>query len=100
MVEDGLRAVDAIGEITAALAALGKADPWSVDLKVSDEFLAPLFKRFYEKLQLPNLMSKTDYHTLTPFVAEAELDPEVREKLDKVADTAAQAKPRGSGSAA
>lgn len=90
----------AIGEITAALAALGKADPWSVDLKVSDEFLAPLFKRFYEKLQLPNLMSKTDYHTLTPFVAEAELDPEVREKLDKVADTAAQAKPRGSGSAA
>jgi hypothetical protein len=86
---------EAIDEIAAALAALGKPDPWSADLKASDEFLDPLFKRFYEKVKLPNLMRKTDYHTLAPFVPEGELDPEVREKLDRIAAVAAQAKPTG-----
>jgi ABC-type taurine transport system ATPase subunit len=82
---------EAIDEIAAALAALGKPDPWSVDLKASDDFLGPLFRRFYEKLGLPNLMSKTDYHTLSPFVAETELDREVRRKLDRIAEVAARA---------
>jgi len=88
---------DAIGEIAAALAALGKPDPWSADLKASDEFLDPLFKRFYEKLGLPNLMRKTDYHTLAPFVPAAELAAEVREKLDAIAAAAGRAKPRAGG---
>jgi hypothetical protein len=84
----------AIDEIAAALAALGKPDPWSFDLKASDEFLDPLFKRFYEKFALPNLMRKTDYHTLAPFVAATDLDPEVRGKLDAIAAVAARAHPR------
>ncbi|MBL8527542.1 MAG: hypothetical protein JNL68_07655 [Burkholderiales bacterium] len=84
---------EAIAEITSALAALGKSDPWSGDLKVSDEFLDPLFARFYEKLGLPNLMRKTDYHTLAPYVAASELDPEVRDKLDRLVSVARQAKP-------
>jgi len=88
---------DAIGEIAAALAALGKPDPWSADLKTSDEFLDPLFKRFYEKLGLPNLMRKTDYHTLAPFAPVAELDAEVREKLDAIAAAAGRARPRAGG---
>ncbi len=90
---------DAIGEIAQALAALGKPDPWSADLKVSDEFLDPLFRKFYEKLGLPNLMSKTDYHTLVPFVAPESVDPEVRDKLDRIADVAGQARPAGGGEA-
>ncbi len=76
----------AIGEIRSALAALGKPDPWSPDLKASDEFLDPLFKRFYKALDLPNLMQKTDYHTLAPYVALTELDGEVKEKLDFIAE--------------
>lgn len=83
----------AIAEISAALAALGKPEPWSVDLKVTDEFLDPLFKRFYAMLGLPNLMRKTDYHTLAPLVHAAALDPEVKEKLDLIVRTAEQAKP-------
>lgn len=88
----------AIEEISAALAALGKPTPWSADVKASDDFLDPLFRRFYAKLELPNLMSKTDFHTLTPFVAERDLDPEVREKLDRIAEAAARATPVGEGS--
>lgn len=72
--------------ISSPLAALGKSDPWSPDLKASEEFLEPLFRRFYEDMKLPNLMRKTDYHTLAPHVAAADLDAEVGKKLDAIAD--------------
>jgi Fe-S cluster assembly ATPase SufC len=84
---------EAIDKIAAALSALRKPDPWSADLKASDEFLEPLFKSFYETLELPDLMRKTDYHTIAPFVPKGDVDPEVREKLDRIAEVAAQAKP-------
>jgi energy-coupling factor transporter ATP-binding protein EcfA2 len=85
---------ESIAEIEAALAALSRPSPWGPDIKASDEFLDPLFKRFYERLGLPNLMRKTDYHALAPFVSADALDGEIREKLDLIAETAAQARPR------
>lgn len=87
---------EAIDDIAKALAQLGKPDPWGPDLKASDEFLDPLFRAFYAKVGLPNLMRKTDYHTLAAFVREDELDPEVREKLDLIAGTATRARPAAS----
>ncbi|NOT31612.1 MAG: AAA family ATPase [Planctomycetes bacterium] len=84
----------AIAEIEAALSALGRPSPWGPDIKASDEFLEPLFKNFYERLSLPNLMRKTDYHTLAPFVSAADLDPEVGEKLDLIVLAASSACPR------
>jgi ABC-type taurine transport system ATPase subunit len=83
----------AIPEITSALAALGKPDPWGPDIKASDEFLDPLFQRFYKELKLPNLMRKTDYHTLAPHVPPEAIDPEIREKLDAIAQVAGRARP-------
>jgi hypothetical protein len=85
---------ESIAEIEGALAALSRPSPWGPDIKASDDFLDPLFKRFYERLGLPNLMRKTDYHTLAPFVPAAALDGEIRQKLDLIAETAAQARPR------
>lgn len=85
---------ESIAEIESALAALGKPSPWGPDIKASDEFLDPVFKRFYEKLGLPNLMRKTDYHALAPFVPAAALDEEIREKLNLIVETAAQARRR------
>ncbi|MEW5879736.1 MAG: AAA family ATPase, partial [Pseudomonadota bacterium] len=85
--------VEAIDEIARALAALGKPEPSSPDLKASDDFLDPLFRRFFEKLELPNLMAKTDYHTLAPFVRAQDIDPEVREKLDRIVEVAGRATP-------
>ncbi len=84
---------EAIEEITDALRALGKPDPWSPEIKASDDFLDPLFKRFYDKLGLPNLTQKTDYHTLAPFVPPEELDPEIKEKFDAILDVAEKANP-------
>jgi hypothetical protein len=85
---------ESIDEIEAALAALGRPSPWGPDIKARDDFLDPVFRRFYEKLGVPNLMRKTDYHTLAPFVPAAALDDEIREKLDLIVETAGQAKPR------
>lgn len=84
---------ESIPEIEEALKTLGHPSPWSADLKVSDEFLPPLFRAFYSKLKLPNLMEKSNYHQLAPFVPSAQLDPEVTEVLDLILGIARQAKP-------
>lgn len=83
-----------IEEIENALKKLGKPDPWGPDLKVTDEFLEPLFKRFYRELGLPDLMRKTDYHALAPFVPAGALNGEITQVLDAIAGTAAEATPR------
>jgi hypothetical protein len=83
----------AIEQVESALKTLGK-NPWSADIKASDEFLEPLFKHFYENLGLPNLMKKTDYHILVAFVPADRVDPEIREALDAIVATAEKAKPR------
>jgi hypothetical protein len=84
-----------IGEIEGALSTLGEPSPWGPDIKASDAFLDRVFKRFYEHLALPNLMRKTDYHTLARYVPVEELDPEITEKLDAIARVADLARPRG-----
>jgi energy-coupling factor transporter ATP-binding protein EcfA2 len=59
---------ESIEEIEKALITLNKPSPWSPEIKASDDFLDSLFKKFYEKVGLPNLMSKSDYYTLAPYV--------------------------------
>jgi len=85
---------EAIRQVEGALQILRK-DPWSADIKASEEFLEPLFKQFYERLNLPNLMSKTDYHELAKFVPANTIDPEIGQALDAVVAAAGAAKPRG-----
>jgi ABC-type taurine transport system ATPase subunit len=83
----------AIDEVERALQTLGKPDPWSEDCKVSDDFLDPVFRAFFQSMGLPEgTMRKTDYHTLAPLVARTDLDPEVVEKLDAIAGVAARAR--------
>jgi hypothetical protein len=83
-----------IEELEAALATLGKPNPWSGELKVTDEFLDPLFEKLYRRLDLPNLMRKTNYHRLAPFLEPHEIDTEVIHALDRIVEVASRAKPR------
>jgi len=71
----------AINEVSTALKTLHKPDPWSADIKASDDFLDPLFERYFEKLELPNLLRKTDYHVLAGLVPKNKIDPEVMRSL-------------------
>lgn len=85
---------EAIAEVTQALETLGRPSPWSPDIKASDDFLDPLFERYFRKLGLPNLMRKSDYHVLASLVLADQIAPEIVEKLDAIVNIAAQAKPR------
>lgn len=85
---------ETIATIENALAALGRPSPWGPDIKATDDFLDPLFKSFFDRLGLPNLMRKTDYHELARFVPPDRIDPEVVAVLDAIHDVARQAKPR------
>ena len=94
--EDGrTKMAESIAEIEQALQTLGESSPWGQDIKASDDFLDPVFKRFYEKLGIPNLMTKTNYHRLAGFVAPEHIDAEVKEKLDAIVAVAERARPQG-----
>ncbi len=81
---------ECIDELSRALETLGKPDPFSHDLKASDEFLTPLFKRFYERLNRSNRLQKSDLHLLARYTPPELIDPEVREVLDAIEQTAAE----------
>jgi energy-coupling factor transporter ATP-binding protein EcfA2 len=70
------------------------SDKWWADTKMSDDFLDRLFDLYFEKLSLPNLMRKTNYHILAEFVPKDKIDLEVVEKLDAIVEVANRAKPR------
>ncbi len=79
---------EAIAEVGKAMETLGKGSPWSSDTKVSDEFLTPLFRAYFEKLGMPNLMNKKNFYELADCVPEDEIDPEIGDKLDAIAAVA------------
>ena len=84
---------EVIAEMETARATLNMSSPWSHDLKVSDEFLTQLFEKYFERLGLPNLMNKTNFHTLVPYVPLDEIPTEVGDKLDAIAEVAESAQP-------
>ena len=85
---------EAIDRTASALEQLDRGSPWGPDLKVSDEFLTPLFRAYLGALGLPtDLMTKKSFYELAEHVPLHELDPEVGEKLDAIAAVAANAMP-------
>jgi len=91
--EEAMRA--SIAEIGHALETLRGVSPWSAEVKATDDFLDPLFKAFFKRLGLPNLLTKTDYHTLARLMPAERIDPEVGEKLDALVAVARRAKTFG-----
>lgn len=85
-----------IAEIENARATLRQEPPWSPDIKVTDDFLDGLFETFFEKLEVTNLMRKTNYHTLVQYLSPEQIDSEVIEVLDSILEVAKKAKPLGS----
>ena len=84
---------ESIKEVSTALETLGKELPWSNDLKTSDEFLAPLFKKYFAKIGIPNLMNKKNFHELANHVPKDEIDSEIGEKLEAIVRVAKSAAP-------
>lgn len=75
---------ESISEVVEAMKTLDRGSPWDLNTKVSDDFLAPLFRTYYSKLNLPNLMEKKDFYELALFIPQEEMAIEIREKLDAI----------------
>ncbi len=84
-----------IEPVESALRTSGKGSPWNAGIKASGDFLEPVFKAYFEKLGLPNLMAKKNCHELVEYVPDHEIDLEIREKLDGIVRVAERAEPVG-----
>lgn len=84
---------EAIEEVTKAMETLGKGSPWDAETKVSDDFLIPLFKAFFKKLNLYNVMDKKNFHELARFIPKDKIDPEIKRVLDSIVAVAKSAEP-------
>jgi hypothetical protein len=82
-----------VNEIVNALKLTNKPDPWGADIKVTDEFLDPLFKLYYERLGIPQQTFKRDYHGLADVVPVAGLPSEVTSVLNDLLAVASKAVP-------
>lgn len=78
----------AIDEVSEAMKTLGKGSPWDVDVKSSDDFLAPVFAAYFRNCGLPNLMEKKRFYELAEYIPSDEIDAEIREKLAMIAKVA------------
>jgi len=85
---------ESIRELVPPVALRNADDVWWRNVKASDEFLDRLFEIFFEKLHLPNLIRKTNYHLLDRHVPVGIIDPEIAQKLDLIHAVAEGATPR------
>lgn len=66
---------------------------WWRTVKASDDFLDPVFRCFYRKLGLYNLMDKAAFYHLAEYATHEIIPDEVVEKLAAIAELANRAKP-------
>ncbi len=84
---------ETIEELTKALQTPNKPDPWPAEIKVTDDFLDPLFKKYSEKLDIPLVLKKNEYYKLANFLKREEIPSEVVEKLEAIVEVAVRATP-------
>lgn len=83
-----------VTDFVPPVALRDKTHQWWFNTKATDDFLDPLFEKYFERLGLPNLLRKSDYHILAKLVPKDKIDPEIIEKLDAIVEVTQQAKPR------
>ena len=82
---------DAIEAIVHLLRELDDTDAWSADVKASDQLLDRVFRRYFAGIGQGMRFRKADYHGLVGFMPPGDIDPEVTEKLDRIATVAGAA---------
>jgi hypothetical protein len=59
-------------------------DGWWVNAKMSDEFLDIVFDEYFQRLGLPNMLRKSDYHELAAFVQPERMHPDIVAAMDAI----------------
>ncbi|MCA0352388.1 MAG: AAA family ATPase [Chloroflexi bacterium] len=80
-----------IQELEKAFKLLNGISPWDDSVKVSDQFLNRVFEHFFSSINISNLLRKTDFHRLVPFVPFDKIDPEITQKLNLLVEVAQRA---------
>ena len=80
-----------IDEIEAVLLRANLGSPWDGNMKVSERFFELLFRDFAEKTGMAVRLPKSDFHFLVEYIQPEEIDPEVTDVLDAIAELAANA---------
>lgn len=84
---------ECIAELEGSLRTARRPSPWSAEIKVTDEFLDPLFANFYERLGTPQRTFKRDYHGLAEVISPHEIPAEVGDVLNAILAVAKKATP-------
>lgn len=63
-------------------------DNWWREVKMSDDVLDKLFKKYFAQTHRPTLLEKGSYFKLALLAHSEELDPEISKKLDRIWDVA------------
>ena len=88
-----IKAMDtAFEEVHKALKTFGKDNLLPDELKVSDEFIEPLFRIYSEKMGIPLTLRKSDFYKLIKYIPVNQIDPEIKEKLDLIYQVSQKAK--------
>lgn len=82
-----------LDELVQALRVSRRPDPWGADIKVTDEFLDPLFENYFQRLGTPQQIYKRDYHGLADVLPLHQIDPEITQQLDALVAAVALARP-------
>ena len=82
-----------IAELEGALKVARRPDPWGPDVKVTDDFLDPLFENYFQQLGTPQQIFKRDYYRLAEAIPLHAIDSEVVTRLDELLAVARAAKP-------
>ncbi|GAB1235556.1 ATP-dependent nuclease [Ferrigenium sp. UT5] len=82
-----------MGELAQALHVARRPDPWGPEIKVTDEFLDPLFENFFQRLGTPQQIFKRDYHGLADAIPLDQIGQEVSDMLDAILEVASRATP-------
>ncbi|HEX5392040.1 MAG TPA: hypothetical protein VFW68_02080, partial [Rhodocyclaceae bacterium] len=82
-----------IDEMISALRTARRPDPWGPDIKVTDDFLDPLFENYFQQLGTPQQIFKRDYHCLAESIPLEQIDSEIIKMLDAIHAVALRASP-------
>lgn len=83
----------AIAELQKAGETFGKPDMFSPDIKASNDFLVPLFRKFAQDTKTP-VLGKGDFFKIVRHIPKGEIDAEIKKKLDAIHRMFQKAKPR------
>ena len=79
---------DAIRDLVPPIALRDVDHQYWINTKISEEFLSPVLATFFSELESPVALRKKDYHKLVSYLDPLEIEQEVVEVLDSIANQA------------